>query len=74
MASDSEQDVFDDDWEEWNPEATSFLTHTIAGSCAGVMEHVGMFPVDTYKVSQQRAGGPRVAEHRTARGLSSRAG
>ncbi|KAA0148147.1 hypothetical protein FNF27_04466 [Cafeteria roenbergensis] len=61
MASDSEQAAFDDDWEEWNPEATSFLTHTIAGSCAGVMEHVGMFPVDTYKTHLQarRATGER---------------
>ena len=50
MASDGPDDGFDDDWEEWNPSQTSFLTHMIAGSFAGVMEHVGMFPVDTYKV------------------------
>jgi hypothetical protein len=49
-SSDGEHEEFDDDWEEWDPHQSSFLTHTIAGSCAGVMEHVGMFPVDTYKV------------------------
>jgi len=51
MASDASEEEFDDDWEEWNPSQASFLTHMIAGSFAGVMEHVGMFPVDTYKVS-----------------------
>lgn len=37
-------------WEEWNGQG-SFLHHCIAGSMAGVSEHVLMFPVDTYKVS-----------------------
>ena len=41
---------FEEDWEEWDPSKGSFLKHTIAGSMAGVVEHVGMFPVDTYKV------------------------
>lgn len=49
------------DWETRN-EQISFRNHIIAGmisfmmltfigSCAGVMEHVGMFPLDTIKVS-----------------------
>ncbi len=31
-------------------ENTTFLIHMIAGSIAGLMEHVAMFPVDTIKV------------------------
>jgi hypothetical protein len=34
-----EQEAHDDlDWEEWNPAETSFVTHMIAGSFAGVAE------------------------------------
>jgi len=43
--------LVDEDWEEWDPSKGSFMHHMIAGSCAGVMEHVAMFPLDTYKVS-----------------------
>jgi hypothetical protein len=43
--------LIDEDWEEWDPSKGSFMHHMIAGSCAGVMEHVAMFPLDTYKVS-----------------------
>jgi predicted phosphoadenosine phosphosulfate sulfurtransferase len=43
-------DVIDEDWEEWSPEKGLFWVHMIAGSCAGLMEHVAMFPLDTYKV------------------------
>ena len=39
------------DWEEWDPAKGSFLSHMLAGSCAGVIEHTCMFPVDTIKVS-----------------------
>ena len=42
--------IFDEDWEEWDASKGSFTHHMIAGSCAGVMEHIGMFPLDTYKV------------------------
>lgn len=42
-----------DGWEEWNGQG-SFLHHCVAGSMAGVSEHVLMFPFDTYKV---RSGG-----------------
>lgn len=27
-------------------------SHSLLGSCAGIMEHVGMFPLDTIKVSE----------------------
>lgn len=42
--------LVDEDWEEWDPSKGSFMHHMVAGSCAGVMEHVAMFPLDTYKV------------------------
>jgi solute carrier family 25 iron transporter 28/37 len=43
--------ILDDDWEEYDPsKGGSFLDHCIAGSAAGVVEHLFMFPVDTYKV------------------------
>jgi len=33
--------------------------HSVAGSCAGVMEHIGMYPLDTIKTHMQalRPGG-----------------
>lgn len=37
------------EWEEWNGQG-SFAHHMLAGSCAGVAEHLCMFPVDTFKV------------------------
>lgn len=42
--------VLDEDWEEWSPEKGSFLHHMMAGSAAGVAEHVSIFPIDTIKV------------------------
>lgn len=44
---------FDEDWEEWSPEKGSFLHHMIAGSAAGVAEHVSIYPIDTIKVYAQ---------------------
>jgi len=44
-------EVFDEDWEEFDPaRGVQFSYHMMAGSCAGMMEHVVMFPVDTLKV------------------------
>ena len=37
------------EWEERKDDTPMFY-HMIAGSCAGVSEHLCMFPVDTYKV------------------------
>lgn len=44
----------DEDWEEWTPEKGSFINHMMAGSAAGVAEHVSIFPIDTIKVSIER--------------------
>jgi solute carrier family 25 iron transporter 28/37 len=41
------------EWEEWNPSKISFVNHMIAGSFAGVVEHVSIFPVDTIKTHIQ---------------------
>ena len=42
---------FEDDWEEYDPKSgLTFTDHMIAGSCAGLMEHIVMYPVDTLKV------------------------
>ncbi|OQS00115.1 mitoferrin [Thraustotheca clavata] len=43
----------DEDWEEWTPEKGSFLHHMAAGSAAGVVEHVSIFPIDTIKTHMQ---------------------
>ncbi len=40
------------EWEEWDG-SSSFLHHCIAGSIAGVAEHVLLFPVDTVKTHMQ---------------------
>eukprot|EP01138_Halocafeteria_seosinensis_P001464 gb/GECG01001500.1/.p1 GENE.gb/GECG01001500.1/~~gb/GECG01001500.1/.p1 ORF type:complete len:462 (+),score=38.44 gb/GECG01001500.1/:1-1386(+) len=54
---DSKQDsstwVMDPDWEEYTPEKGSFVHHMIAGSAAGIAEHVGMFPLDTWRTFTQ---------------------
>ncbi|RLN38183.1 hypothetical protein BBJ28_00019413 [Nothophytophthora sp. Chile5] len=44
------QAALDEDWEEWTPEKGSFVRHMLAGSAAGVAEHVSIFPIDTIKV------------------------
>mmetsp|Transcript_31148 Transcript_31148/g.52079 ORF Transcript_31148/g.52079 Transcript_31148/m.52079 type:complete len:403 (+) Transcript_31148:87-1295(+) len=41
------------DWEEWNPSQISFVNHMLAGSVAGAVEHVALFPVDTIKTHIQ---------------------
>ncbi len=41
------------DWEEWDPSQSSFTTHMIAGSLAGLAEHVSIFPLDTLKTQIQ---------------------
>jgi hypothetical protein len=44
---DSESDDFDF---EGNRDGASFLVHMSAGSIAGLMEHVALYPIDTIKV------------------------
>lgn len=39
--------------EDWNPSEVSFAGHAIAGSLAGLAEHVAIFPIDTLKTHVQ---------------------
>jgi solute carrier family 25 iron transporter 28/37 len=41
-----------EEWEEWDTRMP-FWRHAVAGSCAGVMEHIGMYPLDTVKTHMQ---------------------
>jgi len=41
-----------EDWEEWDG-SFPFVHHMVAGSCAGLMEHFALFPVDTIKTHLQ---------------------
>jgi solute carrier family 25 iron transporter 28/37 len=42
------------EWEEWDPASgVSFATHMVAGSFAGLAEHLCMFPVDTLRTNIQ---------------------
>mmetsp|Transcript_57492 Transcript_57492/g.158266 ORF Transcript_57492/g.158266 Transcript_57492/m.158266 type:complete len:181 (+) Transcript_57492:223-765(+) len=52
MSHDDEEDPLD--FEEWDPDSSSFVAHMVAGSIAGVAEHTIMFPVDTLKTHVQR--------------------
>ena len=48
---------FNEDWEEWDPNSTSFAVHLVAGSFAGAAEHLVVFPFDTVKTFLQKDGG-----------------
>jgi hypothetical protein len=54
-AGSGSDDGYDDDleWEEWRPDQMSFLSHMIAGSMAGLAEHVTLYPIDTIKTHLQ---------------------
>lgn len=41
------------EWEEWNPSKITFVKHMIAGSVAGLVEHVSIYPIDTIKTHIQ---------------------
>ena len=45
-------DTFDDDWEEWDGKSP-FWVHCVAGSVAGVAEHVLVYPLDTVRTHIQ---------------------
>jgi solute carrier family 25 (mitochondrial iron transporter), member 28/37 len=50
----SQSDADDDlEWEEWNPQKITFVKHMIAGSAAGLTEHISVFPIDTLKTHVQ---------------------
>ena len=44
------------EYEEWDATNTPFWQHCLAGSVAGVVEHLLMYPVDTLKTHVQTAG------------------
>jgi len=43
------EDRDDLEWEEWDPKRISFHKHMLAGSIAGLSEHISIFPIDTLK-------------------------
>lgn len=53
MEDKSNKPMITDEFMEWEErdESVPFLKHCIAGSCAGIMEHMGLYPIDTLKVS-----------------------
>ena len=53
MSDESNNSSDDLDWEEWDPSRISFVHHMIAGSVAGLSEHVTIFPIDTIKTNIQ---------------------
>ncbi|TYZ69086.1 hypothetical protein PybrP1_010192 [[Pythium] brassicae (nom. inval.)] len=63
--------MIDEDWEEWSPEKGSFLHHMMAGSAAGVAEHVSIFPIDTIKCQRCPVNGKplKLSAIQTARNL-----
>lgn len=46
---------YDDEYFEWEErdESTPFWKHMVAGSVAGIMEHISMLPIDTLKTHSQ---------------------
>ncbi|KAF4699792.1 hypothetical protein FOZ62_024059, partial [Perkinsus olseni] len=44
------------EWEDWKGDIP-FIHHAIAGSCAGIAEHVATFPLDTIKTRMQAYSG-----------------
>jgi solute carrier family 25 iron transporter 28/37 len=48
-----EEEELDLEWEEWDPARLSFAGHMLAGSFAGLAEHVCIFPMDTLKTNMQ---------------------
>lgn len=53
MSNIEEEDDDDLEWEEWKPNRISFVYHMMAGSMAGLAEHVSIFPIDTLKTHIQ---------------------
>mmetsp|Transcript_23997 Transcript_23997/g.24586 ORF Transcript_23997/g.24586 Transcript_23997/m.24586 type:complete len:354 (-) Transcript_23997:61-1122(-) len=49
----SELPDFEELEQEWDPTKLSFIDHMIAGSFAGLAEHVAIFPLDTLKTNVQ---------------------
>jgi solute carrier family 25 (mitochondrial iron transporter), member 28/37 len=49
----SELPEFEELEQDWDPNKLSFVDHMLAGSFAGLAEHVAMFPLDTLKTNVQ---------------------
>ena len=50
----SESEPIEDlDVPEWDPSKISFTNHMIAGSIAGLAEHIAVYPMDTIKTHMQ---------------------
>mmetsp|Transcript_81434 Transcript_81434/g.174336 ORF Transcript_81434/g.174336 Transcript_81434/m.174336 type:complete len:358 (-) Transcript_81434:63-1136(-) len=64
-----------EEWEEWDT-TIPLWKHAFAGSCAGVMEHIGMYPLDTVKTHMQalRPDGSRVTLSGVVRGIVQQSG
>eukprot|EP00938_MAST-03A_sp_MAST-3A-sp1_P003818 g3818.t1 len=60
-----------EDFDEWDPNETSFLTHVLAGSTAGLAEHILVFPIDTLKTHLQsgRSDGQKLKRMVKTQGL-----
>ena len=54
------------EWEERDVSKVSLAKHCFAGSCAGVIEHLAMYPIDTLKTHLQASGG-RLSFSKTAK-------
>lgn len=69
-------DMFDEEFFEWEErdDSVPFGKHMLAGSIAGIMEHVAMLPVDAMKTHRQSALGkldlPRILSHMLEGGRS----
>lgn len=66
---DSEDDPLE--WEHWDPTQVPLWKHMVAGSAAGVMEHVAMYPADTVKTQMQAVTAVSGAAPMTVRGTIS---
>lgn len=55
------------EWEERDSSKMSLLSHCIAGSCAGIVEHLALYPVDTLKTHLQASGSSKLSFSKTAR-------
>lgn len=64
-----------ENWEDWDS-TIPFWKHAVAGSCAGVAEHVFVFPLDTLKTHMQvlRPGNRQVTLGTAARDIFRRQG
>ncbi len=77
---DTTEDIDLEEWEEWDPSKVAFVDHMVAGSLAGLAEHVGMFPMDTIKTNIQcekcgvSTSGPSTSTWQAARGIVAREG